>query len=33
MRDHPDWSWLGTFVGLLIAGVAAGAMLAAMCGL
>jgi uncharacterized membrane-anchored protein YhcB (DUF1043 family) len=33
MRDQPDWTWVGALVGLVIAGVIVGAMLAATCGL
>ena len=33
MKDDADWTWLGTLVGLLIAGITAGALVAACLGL
>jgi hypothetical protein len=32
MRDHPDWSWLGTLVGLVIAGIVVRAVIATLLG-
>ena len=33
MKDDADWTWLGTLVALLIAGIAAGALVTAFLGL
>ena len=32
MRDDPNWTWLGTLVGLVIAGIVVGAAIAAFFG-
>ena len=33
MRDDPNWTWLGALVGLVIAGIVVGAVIAAFLGL